>query len=94
MIAAAMREVRLHGTRRARHLRGDIHEVRAFAGDRGYRILFSVEGRLSRILLGLHAFGKQTQATPPAEIELAEKRLHDWRERGRRGRSTGMPDAV
>ena len=94
MIAAAMREVRLHGTRRARHLQGDIHEVRAFAGDRGYRILFSVEGRLSRILLGLHAFGKQTQTTPPAEIDLAEKRLRDWGGRGRRGRSTGMPDSV
>lgn len=94
VIAAAMRQVRVHGTRRSRHLRGDIYEVRAFAGDRGYRMLFSVEGRLSQVLLSLHAFGKQTQGTPPGEMELAEKRLRDWRERGRRGRSADMPDSV
>lgn len=86
VIAAAMREVRVHGTRRSRHLRGDIYEVRAFAEDRGYRVLFSVEGRLSQVLLGIHAFRKQTQDTPPREMELAEKRLREWRERGRRGR--------
>lgn len=83
VIAAAMLEVSAQGTRRARHLRGDIYEVRAFADDRAYRMLFSVEGRRSQILLSLHAFGKQTQGTPPGEIELAEKRLRDWRARGR-----------
>ncbi len=88
VIAAAMREIRVHGTERARHLRGDIYEVRAFAADRGYRILFAEEGRISQVLLGLHAIKKQTRPTPPAAIALAERRLHDWRERGRARRTT------
>jgi len=92
VIAAAMREVRVHGTKRARHLRGDVYEVRAFAANRGYRILFAEEGRLSQVLLGLHAIKKQTQPTPPAAIALAERRLHDWRERGRAHRRGRLPD--
>lgn len=81
-----MRSVRVHGTERARHLRGDIYEVRAIARARGYRILFSEEGRLGQVLLSLHTFAKQSQKTPPKEIELAEKRLSDWRSRGRLSR--------
>lgn len=86
VIAAAMKDVRAHGTQAARHLSGEIFEVRAFARDRGYRILFAEEGRLSQVLLSLHAITKQTQRTRASDIDRATRRLRDRRERGR-GRS-------
>lgn len=80
-IVAAMKEVRDRGTAAARHLDGDIWEVRA-DGDRViYRILFAEEGRRSRILLALEGFQKKTQKTPPAKVALAQRRLRDWRDR-------------
>lgn len=85
VMAAAMKKVRVHGTERARHLRRDIYAVRAFAQEHGYRILFAMEGRLSQVLLSLHAIRKQTQTTRPMDIELAETRLHDRRKRGSAG---------
>ena len=66
-----------------RHLRGDIWEVRVASSGNAYRILFAAEGRFSQILLALEACQKTTQRTPPATIELAERRLADWRQRGR-----------
>jgi phage-related protein len=87
VVAAAMKEVPLEGLRVARHVRGEIYEVRA-DGDRAtYRILFAQEGSRSQVLLALAAFGKETQKTPPSTITLAERRLTDWRARGRRYRS-------
>jgi phage-related protein len=86
VISAAMMDVRANGTRAARHLRGEIFEVRAFARDRGYRILFAEEGRHGQVLLSLHAIRKQTQKTPAPYLDLAERRLRDWRERGRQRR--------
>ena len=41
------------------------------------------QGRYSQVLLALEAFSKKTQRTPPPKIELAEKRLADWRSRQR-----------
>lgn len=82
-IAAALRDVRLEGAQLARHLRGDIYEVRVDAGDVIFRVLFSQEGRYSQVLLGLEVFSKKTQKTPPPKIELAERRLADWRSRAR-----------
>ncbi|MDP9371008.1 MAG: type II toxin-antitoxin system RelE/ParE family toxin [Chloroflexota bacterium] len=82
-ILAAMDEVARHGTVVARHLRGDIWEVRATSDRRIFRILFAEEGRSSQILLALEGFAKTTRRTPPATIDLAEERLRDWRERGR-----------
>lgn len=79
-----MKDVRVNGTKVARHLRGDIYEVRAFAKDRGYRILFAEQGRRSQVLLSLHAIKKQTQQTPDEDIDLAEKRLASWRQRAKR----------
>ena len=90
VIAAAMKDVRAHGTQAARHLRGEIFEVRAFAQDRGYRILFAEEGQHAQVLLGLHAIRKQTQKTPAPALDLAERRLRDWRERGRQRRRGGV----
>jgi hypothetical protein len=38
-------------------------------------------------LLSLSVFEKRTQKTPPREIEMAEHRLRDWRDRGAKIRS-------
>jgi phage-related protein len=80
-VAAAMKDVQVNGTRAARHLRGDIYEVRA-DGDRvSYRVIFAVEGRSSQILLALEAVKKTTQKARPEVIALAQRRLADWRRR-------------
>ena len=84
-VLAAMKEVAVDGLVAARHLRGDIYEVRADGERVTYRLLFATEGRLHQVLLGLEAFGKKTQTTPPREIALAERRLRDWRSRARSG---------
>ena len=81
-IAEEMEHVRREGMRAARKLTGDIYEVRV-DGDRViYRLLFSVEGERGRILLALEAFSKNTPKTPPQLIDVAERRLADWRRRG------------
>ena len=84
-VVAAMKEVAVDGVAAARHLRGDICEVRADGERVTYRLLFATEGRLHQVLLGLEAFVKKTQTTPPREIALAERRLRDWRSRARQG---------
>lgn len=77
-----MAEVRERGLPAARHLDGDIWEVR-IDGDRViYRILFAEEGAPGRVLLALEGFKKKTQKTPAATIQLAKRRLSDWRRRG------------
>lgn len=80
-IAAGMRDVRERGTIAGRHLRGAIYEVRADAATRSFRLLFSCEGKFSHVLLALSAFEKRTQKAPARELELAERRLKDWRAR-------------
>lgn len=81
-VVAGMREVAAEGLRAARHVRGDLHEVRVHSVTRDFRILFATEGRRNQVLLSLSAFTKTTAKTPIREIELAQKRLTDWRERG------------
>jgi phage-related protein len=81
-VIAGMKEVAREGLDRARHLRGEIYEVRVDADRRSFRILFAQETKF--ILLALSAVAKTTMKTPPAQVVLAEKRLADWRERGRR----------
>lgn len=81
-IVAAMKDVQRHGLSVARHLRGDIYEVRADGDRQAFRILFAPEGRRQTILLALDGFSKKTQKTPPAKLALAERRLRDWRNRG------------
>lgn len=81
-----MRDVRDAGLRAARHLRGEIYEVRAEGADDSYRILFATEGKKSRVLLGLVATTKHSQQTPPQVIRLAERRLTEWRHRSVRPR--------
>ena len=82
-IAAGMRDVKQRGTVAARHLRGDIYEVRADAATRSFRLLFSCEGKYSHVLLALSAYEKRTRKAPTQEIELAERRLRDWRDRAK-----------
>jgi len=64
------------GKPRVDHLRGSIWEVRSKIGNRIARVLFAVEQ--SEMIL-LHAFIKKTQQTNPADIELAAKRLKEWK---------------
>ena len=78
-----MKEVKDDGLVAARHLRGEIYEVRANADRVAYRVLFASEGKRGQVLLALEAFRKSTQKTPPATIRLAEQRLKDWRSRSR-----------
>lgn len=82
-VRAAMDDIAEHGLPAARHLRGDVYEVRS-SGDRvAYRLLFAAEGVRGQVLLALEAFKKKTQKTPPATIALAQRRLRDWRARAR-----------
>ena len=78
-IVAAMKEVERDGLAAAKHLRGDIYEVKADTADKFFRILFSAEGRFNQVLLSLEGFAKKTRKTPPPKLALAERRLRDWR---------------
>ena len=84
-VLAGMKEVAIYGLGWARHLRGDIYEVRVEAARRRFRVLFAQETKF--ILLSLSGFPKSTKKTPPAELDLAETRLADWRARGKGRRS-------
>jgi phage-related protein len=81
-VVAAMKDVRRQGLRAARHLDGEIYEVRA--GGRGvvYRVLFAPQGKRKQVLLSLEAFKKKSRKTPPEAIRLAKRRLRDWKRRG------------
>jgi phage-related protein len=81
-VVAAMADVRDLGLAAARHIRGDLYEVRASGVGGSFRVLFAPEGRHGQVLLALEAFSKKTQRTPTRMIELALERLRDWRERG------------
>jgi phage-related protein len=85
-IVAAMKEVERDGVRAAKHLRGDIYEVKADTAAKFFRVLFAAEGRYGQVLLSLEVFAKKTRKTPQSKLELAEKRLKDWRRRGREGK--------
>ncbi len=81
-VIVEMKAVQTEGLKAARHLDGEIYEVRASGKDAIYRILFAKEGRYGQVLLALDGFNKKTQKTPPAKITLAKRRLSDWRARG------------
>jgi hypothetical protein len=44
-VALAMKEAAVYGLASARHVRGDIYEVRADKNHQTFRILFATEGR-------------------------------------------------
>jgi len=81
-LIAAMRDVRRQGLQAARHLDGEIYEVRADGKGVIYRILFAPQGKRKQVFLSLEAFKKKTQKTPPEAIRLARRRLRDWQKRG------------
>lgn len=85
-IVAAMADVRRNGRGASKHLRGDIYEIIADGRDESYRLLFSAERKFHHVLLALEAFSKKTRKAPKLKIEVAEKRLKDWRARGRAAR--------
>lgn len=80
-VVAAMKEIARHGLAWARHLRGEIYEVRAESDRRAFRVLFAHEAKF--ILLSLSGFAKRSRKTPTSEIDLAMARLKDWRSRGK-----------
>jgi len=81
-VVAAMKDVQQSGLQVARHLQGEIYEVRAEGNKQAFRVLFAQEGNKGRVLLALEAISKKTQKTPPQTIALALKRLASWRRRG------------
>jgi phage-related protein len=80
-VAEEMRRVAEVGLTRARHIRGAIYELRVQHDGTQIRILFAQETKF--ILLSLVIFRKKTKKTPVNEIEVAQQRLDDWRERGK-----------
>jgi phage-related protein len=84
-IAVAMREVKVLGREHpdVNHLRGDIWQVEIDGERVIFRLLFAEEGRLGRVLLALEVVTKKWQKAREQDIRLAEKRLLDWRQRGR-----------
>jgi phage-related protein len=88
-IVAGMGDVSRLGLSEARHLRGEIYEVRVDGENRTFRVLFAQEGRFKQVLLALEGFTKKTEKTPPKTIKLAERRLADWRTRGKTKRKQG-----
>lgn len=77
-----MKDVAELGNIAARHLDGEIWEVRADGLNAIYRVLFASVGSKGRILLSLEAFSKKSQKTPAAKIAVAKRRLRDWNSRG------------
>ncbi len=84
-IAVAMREVRALGREHpdVYHLRGDIWQIEIDGERVIFRLLFAEEGRFGQVLLALEIINKKWQKAREQNIRLAEKRLSDWRQRGR-----------
>jgi phage-related protein len=85
-VIAAMKMVAREGIRAAKHVESEIYEVRAEGDRQTFRVLFAQEGERDQVLLALEAFSKKQQRLPRETIELAKRRLRDWRARGRSAR--------
>jgi len=83
-VIAAMKVVAKEGVRTAKHVEDEIYEVKAEGDRQTFRILFAREGEHDQVLLALEAFSKKQEPLSRETIELAKRRLHDWRARGRR----------
>jgi phage-related protein len=88
-IAAAMKEVRDAGRGHGdvNQLRGDIWQIEIDGKSVIYRLLFAEEGRFGQVLLALEIVNKKWQSAKTHHIQLAVRRLADWRARGRASRS-------
>lgn len=62
---------------------GDLRALRVSLGGCTYRLLYAREGKSGRVLLALHAIRKTSPKLPRQALRLAERRLSDWRGRGR-----------
>ncbi len=82
-VIAGMKDVRKNGNRVARHLGGDIYELGVAGNRQAFRVLYATEGKQDQILLALEAFSKKTQKTPKPTLDLAKRRLAEWRSRAR-----------
>ena len=82
-VVAAMKIVAREGIRSARHVEGEIFEVRAYGDKQTFRVLFAQEGERDQVLLALEAFSKKQERLSRETIELAKRRLADWRARSR-----------
>jgi phage-related protein len=87
-VVAAMSGVEKRGIAAAKHLEGEIYEVKADGDRQTFRILFAQEGEHDQVLLALEGFSKKQQKTPRDKIDLARRRLNDWRSRGRKSRNS------
>jgi phage-related protein len=85
-VATAMKEVRKAGRGYVdvNHLRGDIWQIEVDGQSVIYRLLFAEEGRFSQVLLALEIVNKKWQSARSRHIQLAERRLSEWRGRGSR----------
>lgn len=86
-IAAVMTAVRRTGRGHpdVNHLRGDIWQIEIRGRTAIYRLLFAEEGRYQQVLLALEVVNKKWQKAKRRHLELAERRLADWRARVGRG---------
>ena len=57
-------------------VKGKIRELRIHYGSNQYRIIYFFQMRDQIVLV--HAFIKKTEQLRTRDIELAEKRMHDW----------------
>jgi len=85
-VATAMKEVRNAGRGHldVNHLRGDIWQIEVDGQSVIYRLLFAEEGRFRQVLLALEIVNKKWQTARSRHIQLAERRLSEWRGRGSR----------
>jgi phage-related protein len=83
-VVAAMKDVQRNGLDVARHVEGEIYELKAEGNRQTFRILFAQEGEHDQVLLSLEAFSKKQQKLPRTKVELAKRRLRDWRSRSRK----------
>jgi phage-related protein len=91
VVAGAMKEVRATGRGHSdvNHLQGDIWQIEIDGKRVIYRLLFSEEGRFGQVLLALVFVTKKWQRAKQHHIQLAERRLAEWRDRRARGPARG-----
>jgi phage-related protein len=59
-------------------IKGELRELRVRFANLRYRVIYQ---RSANLIVLLHAFEKTTGSVPPPEIETAERRLSDFRQR-------------
>ncbi len=67
-------------------LRENSTKSKAESDRQTFRVLFALEGKHDQVLLSLEAFSKKQRKLPREKIELAKRRLRDWRSRSRKAR--------